>query len=250
MGRVDGKLILLTGGAMGLGKAAAAMLKREGATVTITDYNKEAGAATAAELGIDFIEQDVTSPEGWVDVIKAMDDKHGRLDVLINNAAVTIYGSIADVSYEDFKKCFTVDVDSVFLGCKTAMDLMTRSGGGSMINFSSSASKTPDAALAAYNSAKIAVEMLTKSVALYCAQEKNGIRVNSVHPGVVLTPNVQSVADASPDPQAMLENFAARTPLGMLGEPDDIANLVLYLASNESKYATGAAFVVDGGLCL
>jgi 3(or 17)beta-hydroxysteroid dehydrogenase len=250
MGRVDGKVVLLTGGAMGLGEAAAAMLKREGAAVTITDYNEEAGRATASKHGFDFIAQDVTDPDRWPEVIAEVDAKHGRLDVLVNNAAVTVYGSIADVSYEDFRRCYQVDVDSIFLGCKTAMDLMARSGGGSMINFSSAAGLKADADLAAYNSAKAAVEMLNKSIALHCAKVQNNIRVNSVHPGVVLTPNVQSVADAAPDPQAMLDMFANNAPIKRMGEPDDIANLVLYLASDESKFATGGAFVVDGGLSL
>jgi len=250
MGRVDGKIVLLTGGAMGLGEAAAATLKREGAHVTITDYNEEAGRATAETHGLEFIAQDVTDPDRWHEVIAQMDAKHGRLDVLVNNAAVTVYGSIADISYEDFRRCYQVDVDSIFLGCKSAMDLMARSGGGSMINFSSAASLRPDADLAAYNSAKAAVEMLNKSIALHCAKVQNNIRVNSVHPGVVLTPNVQSVADAAPDPQAMLDMFANNAPVKRMGEPEDIANLVLYLASDESKFATGSAFVVDGGLSL
>ncbi|MEM9881263.1 MAG: SDR family oxidoreductase, partial [Pseudomonadota bacterium] len=232
MGRVEGKVVLLTGGAMGLGEAAAVMLKGEGAHVTITDYNGDAGRATAEKHGLEFIGQDVTDPGRWTEVIAHIEANHGRLDVLVNNAAVTVYGSIADISYEDFRRCYQVDVDSVFLGCKAAMDLMARSGGGSMINFSSAAGLRADADLAAYNSAKAAVEMLNKSIALHCAKVQNNIRVNSVHPGVVLTPNVQSVADAAPDPQAMLDMFANNAPIKRMGQPDDIANLVLYLASD------------------
>ncbi|MEM7569794.1 MAG: SDR family oxidoreductase [Pseudomonadota bacterium] len=250
MGRVQDKVVLLTGGAMGLGEAAAAMLVKEGAKVTITDYNAKAGEATATALGIDFLHQDVTDPDRWKEVIATMEERHGRLDVLVNNAAVTVYGGIMDISYEDFKRCFTVDVDSIFLGCQSAMDLMTRSGGGSMINFSSAAGLKPDAALAAYNAAKASAAMLTKSIALWCAAQKNNIRVNSVHPGVILTPNVQSVADASPHPQAMLEMFTNNMPIGRMGVPDDTAHIVVYLASDESNLATGAEFVIDGGLSL
>ncbi len=251
MGRVEDKVILLTGGAMGLGKAAAIRLVEEGARVVITDHNVEAGEKTAQELGdnVEFLEQDVTDPDRWTEVIAHMESQYGRLDVLINNAAVTVFGSIADVSYEDFKRCYTVDVDSIFLGCKSAMDLMSKTG-GSMINFSSAAAINASADLVAYNSAKAAIPMLTKSIALYCAREKNGVRVNAVLPGTIMTPNVQSVIDGTPDPAATKESFALAQPVGHMGEPDDIAHLLVYLASDESKFATGAAFAVDGGLSI
>lgn len=251
MGRVQDKVILLTGGAMGLGKAAAIRLAEEGARIVITDHNVEVGMKTAAELGdnVEFLEQDVTDPARWAEVIAHMESKYGRLDVLINNAAVTVFGSIADVSYEDFKRCYNVDVDSIFLGCKSAMDLMAKTG-GSMINFSSAAAINASADLVAYNSAKAAIPMLTKSIALYCAREKNGVRVNAVLPGTIMTPNVQSVIDGTPDPAATKESFALAQPVGHMGEPDDIAHLLVYLVSDESKFATGAAFAVDGGLSI
>lgn len=251
MGRVQDKVILLTGGAMGLGKAAATRLVEEGARVVITDHNVEAGMKTAKELGdnVEFLEQDVTDPDRWGEVIAHMESEYGRLDVLINNAAVTVFGSIADVSYEDFRRCYRVDVDSIFLGCKLAMDLMSKTG-GSMINFSSAAAINASADLVAYNSAKAAIPMLTKSIALYCAREKNGVRVNAVLPGTIMTPNVQSVIDGTPDPAATKESFALAQPVGYMGEPDDIAHLLVYLASDESKFATGAAFAVDGGLSI
>ena len=251
MGRVEGKIILLTGGAMGLGEAAAKRLIAEGARVIITDHNVEAGQKTALALSenAEFLEQDVTAPGRWTEIIAEVEQRHGRLDVLVNNAAVTVYGSIADVSYEDFKRCFTVDVDSIFLGCKSALPLMSKTG-GSIINFSSAAAISATADLVAYNAAKAAIPMMTKSIALHCAREKNGVRVNAVLPGAILTPNVQSVADASPDPDALLQQFALAQPVGHMGEPDDIAHLVVYLASDESKFATGASFAVDGGLSI
>lgn len=251
MGRVQDKVILLTGGAMGLGKAAAKRLVEEGARVIITDHNAEAGEKTARDLGanVSFLEQDVTDPQRWPEVIAQVKKDHGRLDVLINNAAVTVFGSIADVSYEDFRRCYTVDVDSIFLGCKSAMPLMAKTG-GSMINLSSAAAINASADLVAYNSAKAAIPMLTKSIALYCAREKNGIRVNAVLPGTIMTPNVRSVIDGTPDPAATEEQFALAQPVGHMGEPDDIAHLIVYLASDESKFATGAAFAVDGGLSI
>ncbi len=251
MGRVQDKVILLTGGAMGLGKAAAIRLLEEGARVVITDHNVAVGEKTSQELGdnVEFLEQDVTDPDRWTEVISYVESEYGRLDVLINNAAVTVFGSIADVSYEDFKRCYTVDVDSIFLGCKSAMDLMSKTG-GSMINFSSAAAISASADLVAYNSAKAAIPMLTKSIALYCAREKNGVRVNAVLPGTIMTPNVQSVIDGTPDPAATEQSFALAQPVGHMGEPDDIAHLLVYLASDESKFATGAAFAVDGGLSI
>ena len=249
-GRVAGKVVLLTGGAMGLGKAAAARLLAEGATVIITDVNAEAGAATAAELGCTFLPQDVTDWARWQAIIADIEASHGRLDVLVNNAAITVFGSVMDISPEDFRRCYNVDVDSIFMGCKAAIPLMTKSGGGSIVNFSSAAGNKPSADLAAYNSAKAAVAMLTKSIALWCARAQNGIRVNSVQPGTILTPNVESVIQDTPDPEATRAAFSIAQPIGRMGEVDDIAHLVVYLASDESRFATGAPFIVDGGLSI
>lgn len=254
-GRVAGKVVLLTGGAMGLGQAAARALIAEGARVIITDINAEAGAASAAALGCDFLHQDVTDWPRWHEVIGAVEARHGRLDVLVNNAAITVYGSVMDITPEDFRRCYTVDVDSIFMGCKAAIPLMARHKewggvGGSIINFSSAAGNKPSPDLAAYNSAKAAVAMLTKSIALYCAREKNGIRVNCIQPGTILTPNVESVIAGTPDPQATRAAFSIAQPIGRMGEVEDIAHLVVYLASDESKFATGAPFIVDGGLSI
>jgi len=249
-GRVAGKVVLLTGGAMGLGRAAAKALLAEGATVIITDVNEPAGAATAAELGCEFLPQDVTDWARWQAIITEVEASHGRLDVLVNNAAITVFGSVMDISPEDFRRCYTVDVDSIFMGCKAAIPLMARSGGGSIVNFSSAAGNKPSADLAAYNSAKAAVAMLTKSIALWCAREGNGIRVNSVQPGTILTPNVESVIQGTPDPEATRAAFSIAQPIGRMGEVDDIAHLVVYLASDESRFATGAPFIVDGGLSI
>jgi 3(or 17)beta-hydroxysteroid dehydrogenase len=237
---------------MGLGKAAAKALLAQGARVIITDIDEAAGAATAAELGehCAFLAQDVTDWERWQAIIAEVEASHGRLDVLVNNAAITVFGSIMDISPDDFRRCYTVDVDSIFMGCKAAIPLMAKTGGGSIINFSSAAANKPSADLAAYNSAKAAVPMLTKSIALYCAREGNGIRANSVQPGTILTPNVESVIAGTPDPDATRAAFSVAQPIGRMGEPEDIAHLVVYLASDESKFATGAPFIVDGGLSI
>ena len=251
MGRTENKIVLLTGGAMGLGEAAAKALLDQGATVIISDYNAEAGAATADRLGENchFIEQDVTDWDRWVSVIAEVEERFGRLDALVNNAAITVFGSIADISIEDFRRCYEFDVDSIFMGCKAALPLMAKTG-GSIVNFSSAAANKPNADLAAYNSAKAAVPMLTKSIGLYCAREQNNVRVNCVQPGTILTPNVESVIAGTPDPDATREAFSIAQPIGRMGEPEDIAQLIVYLVSDESKFATGAAFVVDGGLSM
>lgn len=251
MGRAKDTIVLLTGGAMGLGEASARALLAEGATVIISDYNVEAGEATAEALGANchFIEQDVTDWDRWQSVIAEVEERFGRLDVLVNNAAITVYGSIADLSVEDFRRCYAFDVDSIFMGCKAALPLMAKTG-GSIINFSSAAGNKAHPDLPAYNSAKAAVPMLTKSIALWCAREKNGVRVNCVQPGTILTPNVESVIAQTPDPDQTREEFSLAQPVGRMGEPADIANLIVYLASDESNFATGAAFVVDGGLSI
>ncbi|OBV12120.1 glucose 1-dehydrogenase [Erythrobacter dokdonensis] len=254
-GRVEGKVVLLTGGAMGLGKASAKALLAEGARVIITDIDEAAGRATASELGCGFLPQDVTDWTRWQAIIAEVEQAHGRLDVLVNNAAITVFGSVMDISPEDFRRCYTVDVDSIFMGCKAAIPLMARhkewdGGGGSIVNFSSAAGNKPSPDLAAYNSAKAAVAMLTKSIALWCAREQNGIRVNSVQPGTILTPNVESVIQGTPDPEATRAAFSVAQPIGRMGEVDDIAHLVVYLASDESRFATGAPFIVDGGLSI
>jgi 3(or 17)beta-hydroxysteroid dehydrogenase len=249
-GRVEGKVVLLTGGAMGLGKASAKALLAEGAQVIITDIDEAAGAATAQELGCSFLSQDVTGWDRWQTLIAEVEASHGRLDVLVNNAAITVFGSVMDISPEDFRRCYAVDVDSIFMGCKAAIPLIAKSGGGSIVNFSSAAGNKPSPDLAAYNSAKAAVAMLTKSIALWCAREQNGVRVNSVQPGTILTPNVESVIAGTPDPEATRAAFSVAQPIGRMGEPDDIAHLVVYLASDESRFATGAPFIVDGGLSI
>ncbi len=250
--RVAGKVVLLTGGAMGLGKASAQALLAEGAQVIITDIDEAAGAATAQELGdgCSFLPQDVTDWQRWQDIIAEIKSSHGRLDVLVNNAAITVFGSFMDISPEDFRKCYNVDVDSIFMGCKAAIPLIASSGGGSVINFSSAAGNKPSPDLAAYNSAKAAIPMLTKSIALWCAREQNNVRVNSVQPGTILTPNVESVIAGTPDPDATREAFSLAQPIGRMGQAEDIAHLIVYLASDESRFATGAPFIVDGGLSM
>ena len=187
MSGIQGKVIAITGASSGIGEAAARELARRGAHVVLgarrTDRLKRLVAEiTAAGGSARCRALDVTRLEDVQAFVAFAQAEYGRLDVLVNNAAITVFGSIADISPEDFKRCYTVDVDSIFMGCKAAIPLMAKSGGGSIVNFSSAAGNKVSPDLAAYNSAKAAVVTLTKSIALYCAREQNGVRVNSVQP--------------------------------------------------------------------
>jgi NAD(P)-dependent dehydrogenase (short-subunit alcohol dehydrogenase family) len=251
MNRVQGKIALVTGAGSGLGKAIAERLAEEGAIVVLTDIDIGAGETVAASIGggATFLRHDVTSGDDWARVIGAVEERHGRLDVLVNNAGITLMGSIEDISWDAWKQTFSVDVDSVYWGCRTGIGLMKRTG-GSIINMASGAGIKASAGLVAYNAAKAAVIAATKAIALHCGQQRYGIRCNAVAPGAVRTPIIDKVLAQVPDPDAMLKGFEASHPIGFIGQPLDIANIVLYLASDESRFATGAVFSVDGGMIL
>ena len=252
MDRVEGKIALVTGGASGLGTAIAERLAAEGASVVLTDIDAQAGEAVAAAIGGQamFLRHDVTSGDDWARVIAATESAHGRLDVLVNNAGITLMGTIEDISWEAWRQTFAVDVDSVYWGCKLGIGLMKRGGGGSIINMASGAGIKSSAGLVAYNAAKAAVIAATKAIALHCGQQRNGIRCNAVAPGAIRTPILDKVMAQVADPDAMLRGFEASHPIGFIGQPSDIASIVLYLASDESRFATGAVFSVDGGMIL
>ncbi len=251
MARIDGKCALVTGAASGLGRAIAEKLASEGARVTLTDVDRDGGKAVADAIGgtAQFVEQDVSNGDRWAAVWEAA-SKDQPVDTLVNNAGITIMGSIEDMDYEGWRKTFDVDVDSVFWGCKTAIANMKQTGGGSIVNIASAAGIRASSVLAAYNAAKAAVIMLTQSVALHCGEQQNGIRCNVVAPGTIKTAIIDKVLAQVPNPEETLKGFVASHPIGHLGEPEDIANIVLYLASDDSKFATGATFTVDGGLAL
>ena len=253
MGRVDGKKAFITGGAQGLGEATARMMAREGAKVTVTDVNGAGAEAVAASInaehgaGTAFAWQhDVTDADQWQDVLQAAHDAMGGLNVLVNNAGIGSLGSVEDENYETFKKVQTVDVDSIFLGCKYAIPLMRAHGLGSIINISSIAGIIASANYVSYNTAKAAVRHISKSIALHCA--KGGqIRCNSVHPVFINTPILDRTKEMFGEEEA-LAKLGRQIPLGKVGEPDDIAYAVLYLASDESKLVTGIELKVDGGI--
>jgi NAD(P)-dependent dehydrogenase (short-subunit alcohol dehydrogenase family) len=254
-GRVQGKVALVTGGASGIGRGCAEKLAAEGATVVVTDLQDLKGdevvqAIAKAGGKASYLHHDVTDEDAWVGVIAKVKADHGRLDIVVNNAGIGLGGSVLDMPLADFRRQTAVNVDGVFLGCKHAIPLMREGGGGSIINMSSVAGLKGAPMLSGYCATKGAVRLFTKSVAMECANAKDGIRVNSVHPGIIETPIWMTVipqggGNAPPDLDAMSQ---MAVPLGVKGFPEDIANGVLWLASDDSRYVTGAELVIDGGL--
>lgn len=244
--RLEGKTALVTGGSSGLGNAMVRRFADEGATVIIADIDDANGQALAAELGAkaSYTHLDVTVEADWKRVLGG--DR--AIDVLINNAGITTYGSIEEVSLDQFRHELDVDVIGVFLGCKYAVANMKAAGrGGSIINISSLAGIRANGNLAAYNAAKAAVTLLTKSVAMHCATSGYGIRCNSIHPGVIHTPILDKVLAQVPNPDEVYAGWVATHPIGRIGKPEEIAAMAVYLASDEAGFTTGAEFRVDGG---
>ena len=256
MGRLDNRNALVTGGASGLGFATARRLASDGATVVIGDVDPDRGRQAAADLGVSFIEQDVTAENRWPEVIGEIEARHGPLAILVNNAGIAGAADRVtpeDTRYADWKQIFSVNLDGVFLGCRAGIAAMRRSGGGSIVNMSSIAAllATPDST--AYGASKAAVRQLTKSVAQYCAAEGLGIRCNSVHPGEVRTPLWEGYVRQTAAARGIAEDVIvaearARVPLGDFPLPDDIAAAVAFLCSDDARFITGAEVVVDGGV--
>jgi NAD(P)-dependent dehydrogenase (short-subunit alcohol dehydrogenase family) len=255
-GRVAGKLALVTGAAQGLGAAQARMLAREGARVLCSDINAAGATATAEAIdaecgaGTGFAcALDVTIPEQWDAAIAEARDRLGGLSILVNNAGVGVRGNIETCTYEEWKRGFAINVDSVFLGCQKALPLMKEHQPGSIVNISSIAGLIASDTMPGYNASKAAVWMLSKSIALYCAKMGWNIRCNSVHPTFIDTPILDGMVAASGKEKAVvMDKLARQIPLKRVGEPDDIALGVLYLASDESKFMTGAELKLDGGI--
>ena len=251
MDRVKGKVAVVTGAASGLGKGTASLLAREGARVILADINEDNGKKVAEEIRRDggeavFMKLDVSNENDWRSVIEKTLAEFGRLDVLVNNAGVELVKEIADTSLEEWRWLMSVNLDGVFLGTKYGIRAMREGGGGSIINISSVAGiiGTLDDT-AAYCASKGGVRLLTKAAALECSKAGHdyNIRVNSVHPGIIQTPMVEALLkDAE-----IRERIKDIHPIGFMGEPIDVAYVVLYLASDESRLVTAAEMVIDGG---
>jgi 3(or 17)beta-hydroxysteroid dehydrogenase len=238
MGRVEGKVALVTGGGSGLGAADCRRLAEEGAKVAVTDINLEGAQTVANEIGDNAIalRHDVSSEEDWKAVLAEVEKRFGGLHVLVNNAGIVVVADPEETTLDQFRKVQAVMNEGVFLGCKYAIPLMARSGGGSIINMSSTASHLGYPPFFAYSAAKGAVRSMTKSIAIHCQQKGYGIRCNSVHPASIETPMIQGAMGRPGQEQQVPEGVL---PSGAIGAPRDVANLILYLASDESRFVTG-----------
>ncbi len=247
MGRVAGKVGLVTGAAQGLGEADARRLVEEGAQVVITDIDDDRGRAVAAEIGADYQHLDVSDADAWQMVMAEVLGRHGRLDILVNNAGIAIIKNIENTTVEEWRRTLAVHLDGAFFGCQQAVAAM-RETGGSIVNISSITALQAPAEYLAYAAAKGGIRTLTKSVAAHCKAKGYPIRCNSIHPGLIHTAIVEAAVRHSAGVElANAEDPAAiRREMG-IGMPVDVANLVLFLASDESRHINGAELVVDDG---
>ena len=252
-GRVAGKVALISGAATGIGQSIATRLAAEGAQVAVADIDAAHGGEVVREIEqaggtAMFIALDVTEEAAWRAAIAAVDVAYGKLDILVNNAGIALFGTVDEMSFKDWRAVMAVNIDGVFLGTKHAVPLMRRSGGGSIINISSILGIAGESKCAAYCASKGAVRLFSKSVALECGRDGSGIRVNSVHPGYIHTAMMEETCQRDfGDLETGLAELGKVHPIGRVGQPEEIAAGVLYLASDESKFVTGSELVIDGG---
>jgi NAD(P)-dependent dehydrogenase (short-subunit alcohol dehydrogenase family) len=249
-GRLAGKVALVTGAASGIGADCARTFVREGAAVVLTDVQEDLGRAVAAEVGGDFLSHDVSDEAQWITVIEQVLARHGRLDVVINNAGVFIGQTIEDTDLEVWNKVLGVNLTGVMLGCKHGVRAMKANPGGpkgSIVNVSSITGFIGLASAAAYTASKGGVRLLTKSVAVHCARTYETIRCNSLHPGAIDTPMNQAAFDASGDPEGTRAFFSSVQPIGRMASSQEMADCALFLASEEASFVTGTELVADGG---
>ena len=255
MNRLNGKIALVTGGAGGIGAATVRALHNEGAIVAIADVAEVAGRKLAGELRLDFQRLDVTSEDSWKEVVGGLVARHGAIDILVNAAGIEgdmMAGTPESTSFAEWRRVMAVNLDGTFLGCREVLPVMKRAGKGAIVNISSIVAYLATPNSTAYGASKSGVMQLTKSVALYGSLDGHRVRCNSVHPGIIATQMVDRIGAQL----AKLNNVAveeamrasrARIPFGEPGRPEDVADLILFLASDEAQYITGSEFSVDGG---
>src|SRR5690606_38178519 len=249
-GRVANKVALITGGASGLGRATAMLMAKEGAKVVVADRNLEGARKVAEEIGKAAIavDLDVTSEQQWIAALDVTEAAFGKLNVMVHSAGVGVLKSVEDISVEEWRFVHSVNLDGPFLGIKHGLPRMRKHAPGSIVIISSVSGIIAGHNMSAYNTSKAGARMLAKTTALHCAKRGYDIRCNSVHPTFIDTPMVQSMIYAGGDPAERKRKLEAQVPLGKLGEPDDVAYCILHLASDESKFTTGAEFVIEGGI--
>ena len=245
-GRVGGKVALVTGGASGIGAATARVLVGEGASVVLTDVAD--GYSVAAGIGENarFHPHDVTLDQSWTETVAFTIDTFGYLDVLVNCAGIFPSGSIEDTTLSAWQQVLDVNLKGTFYGCRQAVRHMKDDRGGSIVNLSSVSGLVGDSEHVGYDASKGAVRLLTKSVALWCANCSYPIRCNSVHPGIIDTPMVNNHIESHPDPKAERRRWESYMAVGGMGAPEEVGYMILYLASDESRLVTGSELVIDG----
>ncbi len=245
MSRVHGKIVIVTGAASGVGKQDALMLAREGARVVLTDINQDGGRAVAKEIGESamFLRHDISSEDDWKTVMSATQQRFGRLDAMVNNAGILLPASIEETTLEQWRNVQRVNSDGYFLGCKYAVAALKSSGGGSIVNMSSSSAIVGMPMFAAYSASKGAVAALTRSVAALCKANGYRIRCNSIHPDGILTPMTSPLLGPDTSSLTLEANPATR-----FCDPKDVANLVLFLVSDESRFINGAELHIDNAM--
>lgn len=242
MGKLDGKVAIITGAAQGMGAAHAKLFVNEGAKVVITDVKQAEGEQLAAELGADkaiFMVHDVASASDWDRVVQDTKEQFGQIDILVNNAGITFAKSLQEISEADYIKIFQINQLGTFLGLKAVAKEMVAQHSGSIVNVSSLNGLVGGAV--GYTDTKFAVRGMTKAAALELAP--SGVRVNSVHPGVIETPMI-----SQPGTEAAVKEFAKAIPMRRIAKPEEVSQMVLFLASDDSSYSTGSEFVIDGGI--
>jgi NAD(P)-dependent dehydrogenase (short-subunit alcohol dehydrogenase family) len=256
MGRLQDKIALVSGAARGIGLAVARAYIAEGASVVLSDFNDGEGRAAAATLGscARYLHLDVREERDWVAAVGDVLDRHGRLDVLVNNAGITglesgaVLGNPEQLTLEHWRAVMATNLDGVMLGCKHGIRAMRKAAKGSIINIASRSGLVGVPGAAAYAASKAGVRNHTKTVALWCAQEALAIRCNSVHPAAILTPMWEPLLGDGPDRQERMRAMVAETPLRRFGSAEEVAALCVHLAADESAYTTGSEFNIDGGL--
>ncbi len=248
MNRLAGKACFITGAASGLGLAMAKAFSAEGAVVCMSDLDEAKGEAAAADIpNAFFLPLDVTREPEWVATLNAATVRMGKLDVLVNNAGIALMGTVESMSLEDFQAMTRVNVDGVFLGCKYGIPHLRASGGGSIVNISSVAGLVAAPPMAGYAATKGAVRLLTKSVAIDLARRGDKIRCNSIHPVFFNTPMLHGMSLPGMSDEKLQAGLMKSVPMKRFGEPEEVAALAVYLASDESGFITGAEIPIDGG---